>query len=463
MKRKHSIMKFRNKKRIYMKSLFGFLACTFSVISFAQTSMSLKQAIDFAEKNSPTFLNSQTDVDIARQTVKTITAAGLPQINASAGYTDYLQIPGSWAPNFLGGPPDFLFFQFQQKYTANGAIGVNQLLFDGTYFLGLRAAKDYVDLTQTLVSKSLTDLHMNVAKAYLLALTTAKNMELINSNILVLEKSLKDVSALYDEGFAEKLDVQRLQLALSNLKIQKEKLSNASSVTVNLLKLQIGYDVNLSLVLTDDIETINKDIPLADATGNSFNVKNRIEHKLLNQSIGLSFMDEKRYKLGYFPSLVGYLQHQRTTNRSAFNFFESNLPINNQFVPATLWGLNLSIPVFDGFRKQSQIADVRLRREKTMNDLKNFENAANLEYNNAKMSYDINLKQAADLKLNLDLAKEIYEKSNIKFNEGVGSSLEILQAEADLKNAQTNYMNALYDLTVSKLELKKSIGANIIN
>jgi outer membrane protein TolC len=272
---------------------------------------------------------------------------------------------------------------------------------------------------------------------------------------------LKDVSALYDEGFAEKLDVQRLQLAVSNLKVQREKLLNAVELTKNLLKLQMGMDVKQPLTLTDDLETVNASIPLAASTENEFNVKNRIEHKLMTQGLALTYLDEKRYKMGYLPTLVGFMQHQRTTNRSEFNFFKSNLPINNNFVPATLWGLNLSVPVFDGFRKQSQIMDVRLRRMRTENDMRNFENAATLEYTNAKLSYSTNLKQAAELKLNLDLAKEIYEKTNIKFKEGVGSTLEITQAETELKTAQTNYMNALYDLTVSKLDLKKAAGEDL--
>ncbi|MBS3915457.1 MAG: TolC family protein [Bacteroidetes bacterium] len=426
-------------------------------------SLSLKDAIAYAEKNSPVLQNAQTDILIAKQTVNTIKASGLPQVNATAGYSDYLQIPGSYVKNFLGGNPEYLFFRFQQKYAANASIGLNQLLFDGTFFMGLKAAEDYVNLTNSFEIKSLNDLHMAVAKAYLLALTTSKNMEMINSTLATLEKSLSDVSTLNEEGFAEKLDVQRLQLAVSNLKVQKEKLQNAILVTQNLLKLQIGMDVNNSIQLVDNLETINSLIPLAETVSNSFDAKNRIEYKLLNQTLGLSYLDEKRYKYGYFPTLVGFLQHQETTNRSEFNFFKSNLTPNNDFIPSTIWGLNVSIPVFDGFRKHSQIMDVRLRREKTLNDIRNFENAATLEYNNAKLTYDVNIKQAETLKMNLDLANEIYDKANIKFNEGVGSTLEIIQAENDLKTAQTNYMNALYDLVVSKLELKKSAGTVILN
>lgn len=451
--------------QIYMKTIVVLTALIFSQAVQAQqaSSMSLKEAIAFAEKNSPTFQNTETDVKIAKQTVNTIQASGLPQINAGASYNDYIQIPGSYVKNFLGGQPEYLFFRFQQKYSASANIGMNQLLFDGTFFLGLKAAKDYVGLTETLVAKNKTDLHMNVAKAYLLALTTAKNIDLINANLTQLEKSLKDVNALYEQGFAEKLDVQRLQLAVSNLKIQREKLLNAAIMTKNVLKLQMGMDMATPLILTDDLETVNSSIAFAESTQNSFDVKNRLEHKLLEQTLNLSYMDEKRYKMGYYPTLIGFIQHQETTNRSDFNFFKSNLSVNNSFVPATLWGLNLSIPVFDGMRKHSQIMDVRLRREKTMNDMRNFENFANMEYSNAVMTYDVNLKQTAELKLNLDLAAEIYEKTNIKFKEGVGSTLEITQAETDLKTAQTNYMNALYDLAVSKLELKKAMGENLIN
>lgn len=454
-----------NYKTLYMRS-FGLTLAFMALIGLnaqSPVTMSLKQAMEYAEKNSPAYLNAETDVKIAEQTVQTIKSAGLPQVNASAGYTDYLQIPGSYVKNFLGGQPEYLFFRFSQKYSANASIGMNQLLFDGTYFLGLRAAKDYVDLSQTMVSKSRADLHMNVAKAYLLALTTAKNIELINSNIAVIEKSYNDISALFEQGFAEKLDVQRLQLALSNLKVQKQKLENAVTITQNLLKLQMGMDVNTVLTLTDDLETVNSTIPLADASANAFNVKNRIEHRILTQSIGLSYMDERRYKLGYYPSLVGFVQHQRVSNRSDFNWFQSNLTPNNDFIPSTVWGLNLAIPVFDGLRKHSQIQDVRLRREKTLNDLRFFENAANMEFNNARTNYEVNLRQAAELKLNMDLAKEIYDKANIKFNEGVGSSLEIVQAETELKTAQTNYMNALYDLAISKLEFKKSTGSDLMN
>ncbi len=446
------------------------LLATFGILVFqlnAQqaSKMSLKEAVAYAEKNSPTLQNAQTDVTIAETTVKNIKSIGLPQVNASASFQQYLQIPGSWIKNFNSSPgsPEYIFLKFQQQFYASGSIGVNQLLFDGSFFLGLKAAKEYVNMSQLLVAKSKVDLQSNVAKAYLLALTTRKNIDLLESNLKTLEKSYKDVQGLNKEGFAESLDVQRLELAVSNLNIQKEKLQNAASVTVNLLKFQIGMPMDSTLILTDDLETLDKSMSSAETAGNNFDIKNRNETKIFEQAFSLSKMDEKRYKLGYYPTLVGFLTHQVTTNRSQFNFFESNLTPNNNFVPATLYGLSLNIPVFDGFRKQTQMQDVRLKRMKTENEFRMFENAANMEYTNAKLSYEINLKQVEAQKKNLDLAKDIYNKTNIKFREGVGSSLEIMQADTDLKTAQINYLNALYDLVISKMDLKKAKGEEILN
>jgi outer membrane protein TolC len=175
----------------------------------------------------------------------------------------------------------------------------------------------------------------------------------------------------------------------------------------------------------------------------------------------MNAFDEKRYKVGYTPTLVGFMAYQRTTNRSEFNFLEGNLPINNTWVPAALWGLNLNVPIFDGFRKQSQIRQVRINREKTLNDLVSFEHAAGMEYLNARQAYLSSLKALELQEQNRTLAETIYNNVNTKFKEGVGSTIEILSAENELKSARVSYLGALYDLSISILDLKKALGENI--
>jgi outer membrane protein TolC len=323
----------------------------------------------------------------------------------------------------------------------------------------LKAAREVMNVSKTLAIKTKQDVALNVSKAYLLSLTLQKNITLMNSNISLLEKSLNDVKMLNKEGFAEKLDVQRLEFSLTNLKVQRDKLILASSASMNLLKIQLGMPIQNPIVLADDLETLDKSIP---AGNDAFDIKNRIEYQLMNQTLSISFLEEKRFKVGRFPTLVGFLQHQQTTQRPEFNFFQSNLTPNNNWVPSTALGLNLSLTLFDGLRSRAGAAEVRLRRNKTINDMKTFQNAAAMEYEIALKTYQTQLEMVAVQKQNVQLADNIYKNTVFKYKEGVGSALELLQAETDLKTGQANYLNALYDLVMAKLDLKKALGSDIL-
>lgn len=423
--------------------------------------MSLADALRFAESNSAAIQNAAADVEISRQAVNQVTAAGLPQVSVNANFMQYTQVPGNWVKNFFPSPgaPDYVFLQFQQPIASNATVSMNQLIYSGTFLLGLKAAREVMDISRTMAGKTRSDVALNVSKAYLMTLTLQKNIALINSNIALLEKSLNDVKALNKEGFAEKLDVQRLEFSLTNLKVQKEKLLLASAASLNLLKIQMGMPVENPVALSDDLETLDKTIPVGNE---SFDIKNRFEYQLLNQSLSISYLEEKRYKVGRFPTLVGFLQHQQTTQRPEFNFFQSNLTPNNNWVPSTAFGLNLSMSLFDGLRTKAALADVKIRRTKTINDMKTFQNAANMEYENAMKTYQTQLEMVAVQKQNVQLANNIYASTVFKYKEGVGSALELLQAETDLKTGQANYLNALYDLVMAKLELKKALGNEIL-
>jgi len=431
----------------------------------AQTStsvkMSLKQAIESAESNNIDVRKSSTDVLMATETVKQTAAIGLPQISATAGYNQFITIPGQYVKNFAGPSPEYIKLVFSQKISSNAGISANQLLFDGSYLVALKATNDFLNISTLLNAKTKNDVQFNVAKAYLMVATTEKNINVVDANIAVLEKSLSDLKEVNKEGFAEKLDVQRLSLALGNLKIQKEKLSNAVSMLKNVLKLQMGMDVNTSIELTDNIEQINDQIKMSEVEKTTFDSKLRIEYQILDQSIRLGNLDKKRYQMGYLPRLIGFYQIQGSTNRPTFNFFESNLPINNSWVPSQMFGLQLQMSIFDGLAGASKIRETQLKINKAKLDLENFNNAANMQFNNARKSYETQLKQAEIQKENLDLAKQIFETSTTKYSEGVGSSLEVMQADTDLKTSQNNYLSAIYDLVMAKIDYYQSTGKTI--
>ena len=255
------------------------------------------------------------------------------------------------------------------------------------------------------------------------------------------------------------MDYQRLQLSLNNLKVQKQKLENTVDMLLNVLKLQMGMDLTENLELSDDIESIDAYIRMSDiANTSSWTPSLRPEFQVLNQAITLGKLDKKRYQMGYLPKLVGFYQHQQMTMRPEFNFFESNLTPNNNWVPSDLFGLQIQWTLFDGLSAQSKIREVQYKIDKAEVDLKSFENAASMEWKNAQNTYKLKLQQAALQKENMDLAQDIYDKTQIKFQEGVGSTLEMAQAESELKNSQINYLNAVYDLVLAKIEYHKAIG-----
>jgi outer membrane protein len=427
----------------------------------AKAGMSLKEAINYALQNNPELKKSKFDVSISRETVKQTVAIGLPQVTASGGYQHYNRIPGNWIKNFAPTPgaPEYIFLQFQQQVNSSGTIGVNQLIFDGSYLVGLKATKQFVDMSKFLEAKTEYDVQVNVSKAYLMVASTRMNIGLLENNIAVLEKSTADVKALFEEGFSEELDYQRLQLSLNNLKVQKQKLENTVDMLLNVLKLQMGMDLTENLELSDDIESIDAYIRMSDiANTSSWNPSLRPEFQVLNQAITLGKLDKKRYQMGYLPKLVGFYQHQQMTMRPEFNFFESNLTPNNNWVPSDLFGLQIQWTLFDGLNAQSKIREVQYKIDKAEVDLKSFENAASMEWKNAQNTYKLQLQQAALQKENMDLAQDIYDKTQIKFQEGVGSTLEMAQAESELKNSQINYLNAVYDLVLAKIEYHKAIG-----
>ena len=448
-----------NMKRIVILSL---LLAQLPLRAQEVKQFSLQEALAFTEQNNLSYLNAQYDVQIAQETVKQTTSYGLPQVSASAGFQQYLNIPGNWVNNFTKTPgssaPDFIFLRFQQEFSSNAAFSVSQLIFDGTYVVGLRASKAFMGMSDLLKQKALRDAQLNVAKAYVTAVSTQKNLDLIQTNITLLEKSLYDVTEMNKEGFVESLDVDRLTLSLRNLKLQKEKLENAILITKNALKMQMGLSLETEIELTEDLEKLENSLSVDDIAKSSFSSSNRIEHKLLEQSITLGNLDKQRYKASSLPSLVGFYQNQKSTLRSEFNFFQSNLPVNNSWVPSSVYGFNLRVPIFAGGLTQSKIRETNIKIEKAKNDMANFDRYASFEYTNAINSYEVNIQQAINQKENLVLAQKIYDKANLKYKEGVGSTLEIMQAETELRTANNNYMNAIYDLVISKIDYRTTTG-----
>lgn len=437
-----------------MKRTIYLMICTLlSVQLFAQEktvqSFSLQQAVEYAKKNNYTLKNNQLDILAAKKKVKETLAMGLPQVNGAVNFTNNIEVATMGIINFPGIPPTPA--KFGQAFTAVGSITATQLLFDGGFLMGVKAAKEYVALSEINVNRGNIETAVNVSKAYYGALLMQTNARLLDLNLATLEKNKNDLEKLYTAGLVDKTDLDRLTLQYSTLQLQRAKVSDQEILSILVLKLQMGMGLNDSIVLTDDLQKMYQTSKVS-LTESKVNYNNRTEYQLVNQQIKLNTYDKKRYQYGYAPSLSIMLSTQQNTFSDTFRTFGST------WYPGTYWGLNLSIPIFDGLRKSAQIQQSKIAISKAENDKKNLENAIEQQVLSSKLTFIRAGEQLSIQEKNMALAQDIYDRVQIKYKNGLGSSLELTTAQNSLESTRANYLANVYEYFVAQIELQKATG-----
>lgn len=431
--------------------------CLFSVISAkaqltdSLANFSLKEAIDYAQNHQSSILNASIDEEIAKNTVKRTIGIGLPQLNGNVNFQDFLKIPTNLLPGEIFGKPGTQIpAQFGVQYQSSFGLELNQLLFDGSYLVGLQATKTYKELSNKNLKRSRIETAVGVTKAYYSVLVSNEQLSLLDANMERLKKSLNDTKALFANGFVEKIDVDRLTVLNNNLETERGNVIRLLELNMNLLKFQMGMNIQLKLVLKDSIGSLQVAEFLVVKDTSSY--QNRIEYSLLETQKKLNQLDLKRYKSLFLPSLSAF----GSTSRS----FQSNdfLNLIDRSFPATIIGFRLSVPLLSGGVKTYQVRNAKLEVLKTENNLINLRNGINLEVEQAQTVYRNGLKSLENQKRNMELAKEVLRVTKIKYEQGVGSSIEVTTAETSLKESQNNYINALYDLLINKVNVDRALG-----
>jgi outer membrane protein TolC len=414
----------------------------------------LNEAISFAMKNNDSLKNAILDEQISRKKVKEITANGLPQINATSSLNHFIKVPSVEITNpFLSpsNPSSTISFPQGIPYSWNNTIQASQLLFDGTFFLGLKAAKEFVEMSKIDLKRSEIDVENNVTKAYYAALIIDENIQLIENTVKRIEKSYFEISELYKNGLVEKIDADRLKLTLANTNTQFSQLKDQRELVYYSLKMQMGLKVGEKIELADNLNQLMlKDNGAVLSEKASY--ENRIEYRKLLLAEKLNNLDKKRYLVGYLPSIGAFGNYTYNTFGVEFD------NLGNKFFSGSLVGVQLTLPIFDGLRKSAQIQQVKLNALKLTNTKKMVENFIDLDRVNSQSRYERAKEQLTIQKDNFDLAKEIYNRASLKLKEGVGSSLELTNADNDLKQAQTNYLTSIYNWLNAQIELKRAIG-----
>jgi len=414
---------------------------------------SAKQAVDYALKNSVNVKNALKDIEIQLQQNREITAAAYPQLSGNVNLTDYLKLPTQLLPaEFFGGAPGtFIPVRFGTKWNGTYGASLSQVLFDGQVFVGLQAREASIEYAERNVAVTQEAIKANIYKIYYQLVVGKKQIEFLAANIARSEKLLHDTKALYENGFQEKLDVDKVTVTLSNLKTTKLKVENQLKVGYVGLKYLMGMPVKDQLLLAD---TLSDSFLREGVLYDSVRLEDRQEYQLLKSAEKLNMYNIKRYKFTYFPTVSLTGNYSRMAQRQQFNFFKGS---EDWFTTAYI-GLQINIPIFDGFAKDARIKQARLALEKTKNNIDDLKNRIDMEVDSSRISIANAMVTIDEQKKNMQLAEAVYNQTKIKYDQGLGSNLEITNAETDLREAQNNYFSALYDGIVARVNYLKAIG-----
>ena len=456
-----------------MKKLF--LIIGIGIISnsfFAQTkdstvlSFSVQQAIDYAMQNQYNVQNAIIDQELAAQKVKEITGLGLPQINASADFKDFINIPTSLIPNQAFNkfaPPGYTPAKFGTQYQSVVGFDASQLLFSGDYIVGLQASKTYAELSLKNMQRTKVETAVAVSKAYYTALINEQRTKLLDANIERVKTAMGGAQGMYAYGFVEKLDLDRLTVTYNNLVIEKEKIQRLLILSTYLLKYQMGMNVNANLVLTDKLEDIKLDVA-NNVSAEKFDYSKRVEYGLFETQKKLNQLDLKKSKFAFLPTAVLYGNLSGYGYSNGEGSISSGTPkngdyfINHNFYPMTFVGAKISMPIFTGFQRNSRTQQAKLSVQKADNNLESLKRSIDLELASSTTMLQNASVSLENQKKNIALAEEVYRVTKYKYDQGVGTNLEVVTAESALKEAQVNYYNALFDAIVAKIDFDKANG-----
>jgi outer membrane protein len=434
----------------------------------------IQQAVDYAKKNNLNVKNALLDVQYQEQVNKEITSRAYPGINASLSTTYNPNIATQVIPNFISPstyqvlidqgvkdgngnpiqmPADFGFIaaQFGTKYSATAGIALSQLLFDGQVFVGLQArdatmrfARKNVEVTEEMIKT-------NIYKIYYQLVVSKTQVELLDANIERLEKLLKDTKIIYENGFAEKLDIDKLNVALTNLKTEKGKVMNSISNGYYGLKVLMGMPIRDELVLTEKLTDEQIKDGILEASVYKYEDRKEFQYAQIGKE--LNEYNIKRYKLSQIPTISLSGQYAKNAQRNKWNF----LGKGDWFTISSV-NVNMAIPIFNGFYTKAKIQQTRIDLRKTENQIDALRLSIDSEVETAKNNYRSAISTMDYQKKNMELAETVYQQTKKKYEVGTGSQTEINAAQVELKTAQTSYITALYDAVIARIEFLKATG-----
>lgn len=419
------------------------------------TSFSLQEAVDYAKLHAYAIQNADDDIEIANRKVWETTTMGLPQINAKVDYQNFLKQPISLIPaEFFGGQSgEFAEISFGTKQNINASATLTQLLFNGSYLVGLQSAIVYKEISESIKTKTIAGVKESVTNAYAGVLMIDEGIKILNKNKVILEKNLSDTRLIYKNGFAEEQDVEQLQLTLSKINKELSNIKRLRIYNLNMLKYAMGITIdtpiNLSQTL-EDLALVNSDLNL---TNEVFDYQSHIDYKISENSIKANQLFVKLEKSKALPSLNAFLNYGLTANNEEFKFFKSE----QKWFDSSVFGVQLNVPIFSSFKRHSRIQQAKIGLTKSERALDETTQKLKLQHQTALLSYQNALESYQTAKESVVLAERIEKKENIKFFEGVSTSFALSTAQNQLYVQQQEYLQSVFNLISRRVALETAL------
>ena len=421
-------------------------------------SLTLDEAITFGLKNNSAIINADLEIQKAyKEKWKTI-AIGLPQISAEANYQNFLERPVSLVPaEFFGGiPGEFSELTFGTKQNLIGTVKLEQLIFDGSYLVGLEAIKVYLNISENLFKKTTLEVKKLTVTTYTSVLLAEYNVNFLEKNIAKLEDNLTEVHQLFKNGFEEEESVEQIRLTLSSINSQLKYAKNFIKITEEILKFVIGYPLDQKLVLSSGVEDIFSEASLLTDKPDAVDVINNIDIQIAENKMNSDALLFKLEKSKSLPKLMAFINGTYTGNSNEFTFTENS----QKWFGSSLVGVKLNIPIFSSLGRSANTQKAKITLEQAKTNLNEVQNRVQIEVNAALNDYQLAIENYFTEKENLRLAERIEKKNQTKYFEGMVSSFELRQAQLQLYTIQSSFLNSINNVITKKIELETLLNTH---
>lgn len=443
-------------KKLFLIPLFVFALTAQSQEAKQNFNFSLDQAISHALTNNRSEINAGRDIEIAKKKKWETTAMGLPQINGAISYQDNFKLQTSLLPaQIFGGPAgEFAEVSFGTKHNGGGSLSLTQLIFDGSYIVALQASKTYLQFYENYKVKTDSDVREMIINSYGNVLLAEESTQILQKNKTILEKTLFDTDQTYKNGLIEEENVEQLKITLSSVNSNLNYVTRLKEISLKMLKVNLGIDIDDTLTLTDKLELLaqnNLDLALKST---EFDPKGNINYLISQNFVDQRNLEMKLQKSKALPTLAAGVNFGYNSFGNTFSFFNSS----QRYFNYSNLGISLNVPLFSSFARSARTQQAKIALEKAKTDLTDAEQKLKLGYQNAKSNYEYSIEQYNSSKENLKLAERIEKKQQIKFKEGLSSSFDFTEAQRQLYTSQQSYLQTMVDVISKKAALEKVIG-----